>query len=185
MNRRQFALGAFLGLFLGSATLATALGYVALFGVQIAALGVRLTPDDFPTDLRAALIFAGILGLTSWLSSALILSWLMVRRRPVAQKVSSPRWYTGAPSIPHFTPPIPPPEAAYFNLNQAFQHSETPPQRSSAAHLEHTQVPAMPPLLSYESLFPTEQTAQVVPPPAPEDDAPDAAPTVPPPQESH
>jgi hypothetical protein len=185
MNRQQFALGAILGMFLSSATLAIALGYTALFGIQIAALGVRLTPDDFPTDLRAAFVLAGILGLTAWLSSALILGWLIVRRRSVAQKVSPPPWYTGAPSIPYFTPPIPPPEAAYFNLSQAFRQNETPPQRSSGTHLERTQVPAMPPLLSYESLFPTEQTAQVVPPPTPEDDAPDAAPTVPPPEGSH
>ncbi len=186
MTRRQFLLGAGLGILLGSATLALALGYVALFGIQIAALGVRLTPQDFPTDLRAVMVLLGVLGGASWLSSALIVAWQMARRRKpsVASEASPPSWYTGVPSVPYFTPPIPPPEAAYFNLSRHAPHiADTPSQRPTPTQLEHTQIPAMPPLLSYESLFPSEQTEQI-PPPLPADSTPDSAPTAPPPQDA-
>lgn len=193
MSRQQLLLGAGLGILLSSATLALALGYVALFGIQIELLGVRLTPQDFPTDWRAVMVLLGVLGGTGWLSSALILTWRILRRRkrPVASMANPPSWYTGSPSVPYFTPPIPPPEAAYFNLSRHAPHlADTPPQRPTPAELEHTQIPAMPPLLSYESLFPSEQTEQTPPLAPPTDSAsnaatnstPDSAPTLPPPQ---
>ncbi|MCS6872549.1 MAG: hypothetical protein NZ571_13950 [Anaerolineae bacterium] len=186
MSRRQLMLGAGLGTLLGGSALAIVLGYVALFGIHIAALGMRLRPEDFSTDLRAAMVLLGIVGATCWITSGIVLVGLSVRRwRPASQKASTPMWYTGAPSIPYFTPPIPPPEAAYFKLSQALHLTETRAQRSMPVHLENTQVPSMPPLLSYESLFPTEQTAQVPQLPSAEDDASDRAPTVPPPHESN
>jgi hypothetical protein len=186
MNRRQFLIGAALGALLGSAGLAISLGYAALFGVQVAAVGLRLSPDDLPTDLRAILMLLGALGVAVWLAAGLGIAWYSVRRaRPAAQKTSPPMWYTGAPSIPHFTPPIPPPEAAYSKLShQAFPLSDEHTQGETPAHLERTQVPSMPPLLSYESLFPTEQTAQLPPMPSAAEDAPDAAPTAPPLQDA-
>ncbi len=183
MSKQQFWLGAGLGTLLGVASVAVAAGWTALFGIRIELLGVRLAPQDFPTELRTALILLGMLGVACWLFSGLTLLWRLVRRpsQAAALDASPPMWYTGPPSIPHFTPPIPPPEAAYFNLSRPAPH--TAQTRPTPLHLENTQVPSMPPLLSYESLFPSEQTAETpLPPPA--DSTPDAAPTVPPPQDS-
>jgi len=186
MNRRQFLIGAGLGALLGSAGLAIALGYVALFGVQIAAVGLRLSRGDLPTELRTVLITLGALGVAVWLAAGLSIAWYSARgARPAAQKANPPMWYTGVPSIPHFTPPIPPPEAAYSTLSrQAFPLSDGHAQGAIPAHLEKTQVLSMPPLLSYESLFPTEQTAQMPPLPSTAEETPDAATTVPPPQDA-
>lgn len=166
---------------LGGATLAVLLGAVALFGVRIMAIGLQLTPEDFPTDWRAALILLGALGVATWTVVSLSVVWYAVRSARLAvPKVSAPRWYTGTPSIPHFTPSIPPPEAAYTELHRhVFQLSDAHPQSAMPAHLERTQVPTMPPLLSYESLFPTEQTAQIPPLPS-QEDASDTEPTIPP-----
>ncbi|RMF48990.1 MAG: hypothetical protein D6749_14255 [Chloroflexota bacterium] len=186
MDRRQFLIGAGLGLLFGSATVAVALGYSALFGLQIPALGLRLAPENFPTELRAALVFVGILGSVTWLTTGILLLWLRIPRRHVAsRKSNAPPWYPGAPSIPHFTPPIPPPEPAYSNLQCPTRPtSQAHAPQPMPAHLERTQTPAMPPLLSYESLFPAEQTEPIVPPPSAEDDTPDSAPTEPPPQDA-
>jgi hypothetical protein len=186
MNRRQFLIGAGLGALLSSAGLMISLGYVALFGVQIAAVGLRLSPDDLPTDLRATLTLLGALGVAIWLAAGLGIAWYSVRRmRPAAQEVNPMMWYTGAPSIPHFTPPIPPPEAAYSKLSpQAFSLSDERARSKTPIHLERTQVSSMPPLLSYEGLFPTEQTAQLPPVLSAAEDAPDAAPTVPLPKDT-
>ncbi len=186
MNRQQFLIGAGLGLLLGSAGLAMSFGCVALFGVQIVAIGLRLSPDDFPTDLRVILTLLGALGAAIWFAAGLGTAWYSVRcARSAEQNVNPLMWYTGAPSIPRFTPPIPPPEAAYSRLShQAFQLGSGRAQGEMPAHLERTQALPMPPLLSYESLFPTEQTARLPPAPSAAADAPDAAPTVPLPQDA-
>lgn len=192
MNTRQILLGGLLGVLLGGAGLAIAVGGIALLGIELGVVGLRLASDDIPSDLRGALVLIGLIGVLIWVMSGALLSLHALRRparrRPVpptAHDSAVPMWYSGAPTIPHFTPPIPPPEQAYLSITRpspTFSPSDTRPQRPAPpTNLEHTQVPAMPSLLSYESLFPPEQTEQVVPPLPAQDDTPDSAPTVPPP----
>ncbi len=194
MNTRQILLGGLLGVVLGSAGLAITAGVIALLGIEISAVGLRLTPEDIPNDLRGALVLGGLVGSLVWLIGAVLIGLRALRRKtprrparmPLVHESAAPPWYSGVPTIPHFTPPIPPPEQAYLSVTRpasAFSQSETRSQRPiPPANVEHTRVPAMPSLLSYESLFPPEQTEQFVPPPLPaNDDTPDSAPTVPPP----
>jgi hypothetical protein len=194
MNTRQILLGGLLGVVLGGAGLAIAAGGIALLGIEIGAVGLRLTPEDIPDDLRGALVLGGLVGSLVWLIGATLIGLRALRRTPPrrpahtppVRETATPPWYSGAPTIPQFTPPIPPPEQAYLSVTRpspTFSQSDTRPQRPvPPANVEHTQVPAMPSLLSYESLFPPEQTEQFVPPPLPaNDDTPDSAPTVPPP----
>ncbi len=192
MKTRQILLGGLLGALLGSAGLAIAVGGIGLLGIEFGVVGLRLAPDDIPTELRGALVLIGLIGILIWVMGGAFLSLHALRRRsgrrtlpPAAHGSALPMWYSGTPTIPHFTPPIPPPEQAYLSLTRpslTFSQSDTRPQRPVAPlNIEHTQVPAMPSLLSYESLFPSEQTEQFVPPPPAHDETPDSAPTVPPP----
>ncbi|MCE7947560.1 MAG: hypothetical protein DYG88_09045 [Chloroflexi bacterium CFX4] len=194
MNTRQILLGGLLGVLLSGAGLAIAAGGIALLGIEIGVVGLRLTPDDIPNDLRGALVLGGFVGILIWLICTAVIGLRALRRKsprhpaltPTAHEAAALPWYSGTPTIPHFTPPIPPPEQAYLSVTRpspTFSPSDTRPQRPvPPTNVEHTQVPAMPSLLSYESLFPPEQTEQFVPPPLPnKDDTPDSAPTVPPP----